>query len=90
MHDIAALQKRLETEKDREDILICAIEEMSETTKVITKYLRGSDKFSVEKLTEEVAHAQLMLAAVQNIFGIPDADIDHEKLLALKKCFGLD
>lgn len=88
--EIDALQYRLEHERTKEDIIICAIEEMSEATKVLTKYLRGSHKFSKENLTEEVAHALLLLDTIKNVFELDHEQLEREKLHALRKCFGLD
>lgn len=87
MEQLKELQSRLESERSIEDIIICTIEEMSETTKVLTKYLRGSQKFSLESLTEEVAHSLLMLETVKNVFKLNSSELDNEKLKALKKCF---
>jgi len=87
MTELQKLQKRLQKEKELSDVLICSIEEMSELTKVITKYLRESSKFSKEKLIEEIAHVSLMVDTVRNMFDIDNRDIEKEKILALKKCF---
>jgi len=85
--ELKTLQKRLETERNINDAIYCTIEEMSEVTKVLTKFLRNSHKFSIDDLTEELAHSFLMLDIIKNRFNIKDEDIQHEKLLALKKCF---
>lgn len=89
MSELKTLQSRLEIEKDIEDAIYCTIEEMSEATKVLTKYLRRSRKFSIENLTEEVAHSLLMLNVIQHRFNISDDDIENEQVKALKKCFGI-
>lgn len=85
--ELKILQNKLESERDINDAIYCTIEEMSEVTKVLTKYLRNSSKFSINDLTEEIAHSFLMLDVIKNRFNIKDEDIQHEKLLALKKCF---
>ena len=87
LEELKILQNRLESERDINDAIYCTIEEMSEVTKVLTKYLRNSSKFSINDLTEELAHSFLMLDVIKNRFNIKDVDIEHEKLLALKKCF---
>ena len=87
LEELKILQKKLETERDINDAIYCAIEEMSEVTKVMTKFLRNSCKFSIDDLTEELAHSLLMLDIIKNRFNIKDEDITHEKLLALRKCF---
>lgn len=89
MNELEKLQKRLEEEKEITDAIFCTIEEMSEVTKVLTKYLRNSRKFSIENLTEEIAHSLLMLQVIQHRFNILDVDINKEQVLALKKCFKL-
>jgi len=85
--ELKILQKRLETERNINDAIYCTIEEMSEVIKVLTKFLRNSCKFSIDDLTEELAHSFLMLDVIKNRFNIRDEDIEHEKLLALRKCF---
>lgn len=85
LEELKIEQKRLENEKNIFDIVYCTIEELSEVTKVLTKFLRQSKKFSIENLTEEIAHAQLMLDVTKNVFEINYEDILKEKLLALKK-----
>jgi NTP pyrophosphatase (non-canonical NTP hydrolase) len=85
--DLDMLTKKLAKEQSIEKTMICTIEEVSEVTKIITKYLRQSEKFSIEDLTQEVAHALLMLDTVKNVFNIQDEEINKHKLMALKKCF---
>ena len=87
LDELKILQNRLESERDINNAIYCTIEEMSEVTKVLTKFLRCSRKFSIDDLTEELAHSFLMLDVIKNRFNIKDEDIRHEKLLALKKCF---
>ena len=89
-NELDILMERLEVEKDIIDSVYCVIEEMSEVTKVLTKYLRGSHKFSIDKLTEEIAHALMMLTTIKNMFSISDEDIKNEQLKALKKYFELN
>lgn len=90
MTELQILQTRLETEKDIKDAIYCTIEEMSEATKIMTKYLRNSSKFSLENLQEEVAHSLLMLNVIKNIFGINDESIENEQIFALKRCFKIN
>jgi len=78
MKELKTLQKRLETEKDINDAIYCTIEEMSEVTKVLTRFLRCSKKFSIDDLTEELAHSFLMLDVIKNRFNIKDEDIQHK------------
>lgn len=59
----------------REKNIICCIEEMSELTKVLTKKLRMSPKFTKEKLTEELGHVLLMCNVIANEYGISKNDI---------------
>lgn len=55
--------------------IVCCIEEMSELTKVLTKNLRMSPKFSMDKLKEELAHVLLMCNVIASEYGITDDDI---------------
>lgn len=55
--------------------IVCCIEEMSELTKVLTKKLRMSDKFTKESLTEEIAHVLLMCSVVATEYDISESDI---------------
>lgn len=84
------LKQRLENEKRLPDAIFCTIEEMSEVTKVLTKFLRASRKFSRDDLTEEIAHALMMLTAIKNMFEIPDENIEREQLKSLQKFFGIE
>ena len=61
---------------------------MTEATKVLTKWLRGSSKFTPEKLTEEVAHALMMLGCVKQLFDLDDKNILDEQLKACRKWEG--
>lgn len=54
---------------------ICCIEEMSELTKVLTKYLRNSPKFNKEKLAEEIGHVLLMCKVIAVRHGITKEEI---------------
>lgn len=54
---------------------VCCIEEMSELTKVLTKKLRNSEKFSKEHLTEELAHVLLMCNVIATEYNINENDI---------------
>ncbi len=79
--------KRFYNEFGIDHCVICAIEECSEVTQVMTKYQRKSHKFSTEKLTEELAHSLLMLETIKDKFMIEQEDIDNQQLLALRKLF---
>jgi NADH:ubiquinone oxidoreductase subunit D len=87
MSELEILQKKLEIEGDLYQSIYCTIEEMSEATKVLTKFLRKSHKFSIEDLTEEIAHSLLMLDIIKNVFKLSDENINNQKLLALQKYF---
>ena len=52
---------------------------------MLTKFLRNNSKFSIENLTEEIAHAMLMLDATRDIFGITEDNIIKYQISALKK-----
>jgi len=79
------LQEKLLSLSNKSNQVICAIEEMSELIKVLTKYLRNSPKFSEEDLIEETAHVLLTVELIQKIFFISDKDILKEQLIALQK-----
>jgi hypothetical protein len=84
------LKQRLINKKDEKNIFDCAVEEMAEAIQVMQKFKRGSSKFTIEKLTEEIAHAKLMLDVAQAKFNISDNDIEVEQLDALKRCFKIE
>lgn len=63
--------------------IICCIEEMSELTKVLTKKLRKSPKFSREKVLEEVSHVLLMCSAIAWENAISDEEIYEEQRKAI-------
>ena len=81
------LQNRLIMERPVNNTIVCCIEEMSELTKVLTKYLRDSHKFSIDSLTEEVAHVLLMVDTMKETFVLNETKINDEILIALQKCF---
>jgi NTP pyrophosphatase (non-canonical NTP hydrolase) len=85
--DSSELTRRLVAERDKENLAICLIEEMSELTKVLTKDLRASDKFKKEQLEEELGHVLLMCEAIKNKYDIDNSKILYHKLDALKRCF---
>ena len=64
---------------------ICCIEEMSELTKVLTKKLRNSEKFSREHLIEELAHVLLMCNVIAVEHGINEDDILEVQKDAVKR-----
>lgn len=63
--------------------IIMAIEEMSELTKELTKYLRG--KGNVDKIKEETADVFVTVMGVKQLFGISDHSIDQEVKFKLKR-----
>lgn len=85
MSELNDLKKKLEEVKDTDQLIFCTIEEMSETTKVLTKYLRKSSKFSKNDLIEEISHSLMTLEAVKNRFKISDKEINDEQLSALRR-----
>ena len=82
---LVKLTKELVNLKTEEDILYCAIEEMSELTKVLTKRLRKSDKFAWGKLKEELSHVLMMLQILQHIYLVPLKEIEKEQIQTLEK-----
>lgn len=83
--DLCKLRKEFIGDKNMHDMVVCTIEEMSEVTKVLTKFLRCSNKFDLDDLTEELAHAMLMLDVTRSIFHIESEEIVLEQIKALKK-----
>ena len=69
-----------------DNLIICTIEEMSELTKVLTKRLRNDPKFTIENLTEEMAHVYMMIATIQEKFDINDMDLRFEMIDAINRC----
>ena len=64
---------------------VCCIEEMSELIKVLTKKLRKSEKFSIEKLTEEISHVLLLCNVIAAEHGIREKDILKEQMDAVQR-----
>ena len=64
---------------------ICCIEEMSELTKVLTKKLRKSPKFTREKVLEEVSHVLLMCSVIAWENAISDEEIYEEQRKAIQR-----
>ena len=87
MTKIERLTRRLKSERTNENLIICTIEEMSELTKVLTKYLRKSPKYSIDSLTEEVAHCLLMINVIKDKFKLDSVEIEWNQLDALQRCF---
>lgn len=59
---------------------VCCIEEMSELTKVLTKFLRESPKFNKADLTEELSHVLLLCDVMIRQHGIDRNDIlEHQR-----------
>jgi NTP pyrophosphatase (non-canonical NTP hydrolase) len=75
---------------DSRHVEICAIEEMSELTKVLTKHMRSSRKFTKEKLTEELAHVMLLSFLLKREFKIDNELIQEEQKKALLKALGME
>ena len=65
--------------------IICCIEETSELTKVLTKNLRMSPKFSMDKLKEEIAHVLLMCNVLIAEYGISDEEISRLQQDAVRR-----
>jgi|LGOV01.1.fsa_nt_gb NTP pyrophosphatase (non-canonical NTP hydrolase) len=63
--------------------IIMAIEEMSELTKELTKYLRG--KGNMIHIKEEAADVFVTVMGVKQLFGITNEDIDKEVKFKLKR-----
>jgi len=75
MYYMPEMINQLVNRRDANHLAVCTIEEMSELTKVLTKYIRDDAKFSSESLAEELAHVFLMATALQIKFDVPDYDI---------------
>jgi len=86
MSELEILTKRLIDERSVGHTTICCIEEMSELTKVLCKMLNNRS-FSRSNLTEEVAHALLMISVVASQFSITQEQVDKEQVSSLRKCF---
>mgnify|MGYP003595134329 CR=1 FL=1 len=80
-------QVRLTQERSMEEIMICTIEEMSELTKVLTKYMRNSEKYHREDLVEEMSHVLLQIEVLRQCFNITDSEIEDEQLDVGYRCF---
>ena len=57
-----------------------AIEEMSELTKELVKFMRGEN--NTDAIAEEIADVEIMLRQMKIIYGIKDEDV--EKLMVIK------
>ena len=84
---ISQYQMRLTDERTMDEIMICTIEEMSELTKVLTKYMRKSDKYNREDLVEEMSHVLFQIDVLKIAFNIQEAEIEEEQLDAGYRCF---
>ena len=80
-------QVRLTQERSMEEIMICTIEEMSELTKVLTKYMRNSEKYHREDLVEEMSHVSFQIEVLRQCFNITDSEIEDEQLDVGYRCF---
>lgn len=58
---------------NNEQVLYLCVEEFSEITKEITKYLRG--KGDRDHILEELAHAQIAVRQLQTVFGVGDREL---------------
>ena len=81
---IFRLKLEYHSRKKPVDGIICCIEEMSEVTKELTKFLRGREVDS-HRLAEEIGHAKMMLDFVQMFFSIGDDDIEEVQVTAIEK-----
>jgi len=84
---ISQYQMRLTDERTMDEIMICTIEEMSELTKVLTKYMRKSNKYNREDLVEEMSHVLFQIDVLKIAFNIQEAEIEEEQLDAGYRCF---
>ena len=64
---------------------VCCIEEMSELTKVLTKKLRNSPKFTKDSLLEEISHVKLMCDVIATEHGLTKKDIFKEQQKAVSR-----
>lgn len=81
------LFNRLVRERDIHNLITCTIEEMSELTKVLCKYERNSEKYSIEAFAEEVSHVRLMCAVLCERFKVSVDTVELYQEDALKRCF---
>ena len=84
-NELKFLMQKYVQNKGVADGIICCIEELSELTKVLTKYLRVDDKFSIDNLAEELAHVRALTTFIQHRFGIPDDLIEEEQIAVIKR-----
>lgn len=85
--EINQYQMRLTEERTMDEIMICTIEEMSELTKVLTKYMRKSEKYNREDLVEEMSHVLFQIDVLKIAFNIKEREIEKEQLDAGYRCF---
>ena len=78
---------KLIKKQDNMNAIVRTIEEMSELTKVLSKYLKRSKKFKMKNLTEELSHVMLMANVTRKMFGIKKSKIMKEKLDTWDKSF---
>ena len=60
-----------------------AIEEMSELTKELVKFMRG--EANTDAIAEEIADVEIMLHQLKIIYGIKDEDIEKYKIIKLNR-----
>lgn len=60
-----------------------AIEEMSELTKELVKFMRGEN--NTDAIAEEIADVEIMLRQMKIIYGIKDEDVEKLMVIKLKR-----
>ena len=60
-----------------------AIEEMSELTKELVKFMRG--EANTDAIAEEIADVEIMLHQLKIIYGIKDENIEKHKVIKLNR-----
>ena len=60
-----------------------AIEEMSELTKELVKFMRGEN--NTDAIAEEIADVEIMLRQMKIIYGIKDEDVEKLMVVKLKR-----
>lgn len=76
------IYKKLREENGATTQLVVAVEELSELTKEITKFIRN--KGNIDHLAEEVADVEIMVEQVKLIFNVQDK-VEQSKLLKLQR-----
>ena len=60
-----------------------AIEEMSELTKELVKFMRG--EHNIDAIAEEIADVEIMLRQMKIIYDIKDEDVEKLMVIKLKR-----